>query len=331
MRQRLRARLEISPQRYAQVTAVALGALALIVLTGAAVRLTGSGLGCPDWPKCYGGATPPLETHAVIEYGNRLLTGFVGFAVIAACVLAFFRVPYRWHLALFGALLPLGVVGQAILGALVVKYHLAPGLVMSHFILSMMLLDAAFALAWCSRYEPWERRRSEDRLGVWAVRALIPLGQLTILAGTIATASGPHAGAHEGELVHRFTFEGAQTLEWVVQRHSVLATVYGLAAIAVWFLLRRPGGDRRAVKPLTVVLGLLALQGAIGGLQWALELPSELVWGHLQLVGDAVDGRRRGSPAAPPAIRPCRRRARRRRGVDASRRALGGQTRQRRP
>ena len=172
------------------------------------MRLTGSGLGCPDWPKCYGGTTPPLESHAVIEYGNRLLTGFVGFAVIAASVLAFFRRPYRWHLALFGALLPLGVIGQAILGALVVKYHLAPGLVMSHFILSMMLLDAAFALAWCSRYEPWERRRSSDRLGVWSVRALIPLGQLTILAGTIATASGPHAGAHDGQLVHRFDLRG---------------------------------------------------------------------------------------------------------------------------
>ena len=191
---------------------------------------------------------PPLDTHAVIEYGNRLLTGFVGFAVIAASVLALFRRPFRWHLALFGALLPLGVIGQAILGALVVKYHLAPGLVMSHFILSMLLLDAAFALAWCSRYEPGERRRSSDRLGVWAVRALIPLGQLTILAGTIATASGPHAGAHAGQLVHRFDFEGTGTLEWVVQRHAVIATVFGLAAIAVWLLLRRPGGDRRAAE-----------------------------------------------------------------------------------
>jgi cytochrome c oxidase assembly protein subunit 15 len=281
MRDRLTNRLEISPTRYAQVTLVALAALALIVLTGAAVRLTGSGLGCPDWPKCYGGSTPPLESHAVIEYGNRLLTGFVGFAVIAASVLAWFRRPYRWHLALFGALLPLGVIGQAILGALVVKYHLAPGLVMSHFILSMMLLDAAFALAWCSRYEPWERRRSPDRLSVWAVRTLIPLGQLTILAGTIATASGPHAGAHEGQLVHRFDFEGAATLEGVVQRHASIAAIYGLAAIGVWFLLRRPGADRRALRPLTLVIGLLALQGAIGGLQWALELPAGIVWVHV--------------------------------------------------
>lgn len=281
MRDRLKSRLEISRERYAQLTLVALGALSLIVLTGAGVRLTDSGLGCPDWPKCYGGTTPPLESHAIIEYGNRLITGLVGIAVIAASVLAWFRRPFRGHLALFGALLPIGVVCQAILGALVVKYHLAPGLVMLHFILSMMLLDAAFALAWCSRYEPWERRRSDDRLGVWAVRALIPLGQLTILAGTIATASGPHAGAHAGQLVHRFHFEGTGTLEWVVQRHAVIAAVYGLAAIGVWLLLRRPGGDRRALRPLTVVIGLLALQGAIGGLQWYLELPTELVWVHI--------------------------------------------------
>jgi cytochrome c oxidase assembly protein subunit 15 len=177
----------------------------------------------------------------------------------------------------------LGVIGQAILGALVVKYHLAPGLVMSHFILSMLLLDAAFALAWCARYEPWERRRSSDRLGAWSVRALIPLGQLTIAAGTVATASGPHAGAHAGQLVHRFTFEGSETLEWVVQRHSAIAALFGLAAIAVWFLLRRPGGDRRALRPLTVVIGLLALQGAVGGFQWFLELPGELVWVHVSL------------------------------------------------
>jgi heme a synthase len=203
--------------------------------------------------------------------------------VIAASVLAWFRRPFRWHLALFGALLPLGVIGQAVLGGEVVRHHLAPGLVMSHFILSMLLLDASFALAWCARYEPWERRRSDDRLGVWAVRGLIPVGQLTILAGTIATASGPHAGAHAGQLVRRFHFEGNDTLEWVVQRHAAIATVFGLAAIAVWFLLRRPGGDRRSVGPLTAVIGLLALQGVVGGLQWALKLPTEIVWVHVAI------------------------------------------------
>ena len=282
---RLRNRFEISPHRYAQVTTVALVGLALIVLSGAAVRLTDSGLGCPDWPQCYGaGHHPPLESHAIIESANRIVTGLLGVVVIAACALAFFRRPYRRHLAIFGALLPLGVIAQAILGALVVKYDLRPELVMGHFILSMLLLDAGFALFWCSRYEPWDRRRSRDRKGVWAVRCLVPLGQLTILAGTVATGSGPHAGEFEGQQVQRFTFEGVgTTLEWVVQRHAVLATIYGLAAIGVWFYLRRPGGDRRALKPLTVVLGLLAIQGIVGYVQWELELPTEIVWVHVAL------------------------------------------------
>ena len=126
-------------------------------------------------------------------------------------------------------------------------------------------------------------RHSGDRLGVWAVRALVPLGQVTIAAGTVATASGPHAGAHAGQLVRRFDFEGAGTLEWVVQRHAVIATVFGLATIGAWLLLRRPGGDRRAVRPLIAVIGLLALQGLVGGLQWWLKLPSEIVWVHVAL------------------------------------------------
>jgi heme a synthase len=271
----------ITPERYAQVAFVSLIALALIVMTGAAVRLTGSGLGCPDWPRCYGRVVAPLEYHAVIEFANRALSGFVGLAVIAASVLAWFRRPFRGHLAFFGALLPLGVIGQAVLGGLVVRHHLAPGLVMSHFILSMILLDAAFALAWCSRYEPGERPPSTDRLGVWAVRALVPIGQLTIVLGTMSTAAGPHAGAHEGELVRRFTFKGSETLTWMVERHGTMAAIFGIAAIGVWFLLRREGGDRRAVRPLTWLLALLAFQGLLGIVQYSLELPAGLVWVHV--------------------------------------------------
>jgi cytochrome c oxidase assembly protein subunit 15 len=273
----------ISPALYTKVAVISLASLVLIVWTGAAVRLTGSGLGCPDWPKCYGRVVAPLETHAVIEFTNRMLSGFVGLAVIAAGALAWLRRPFRGHLALFGALLPIGVVGQAVLGGLVVRYHLAPGLVMSHFILSMILLDAAFALAWCSRYEPGERARSTDRAGVWSVRALVPIGQVTILLGTIATASGPHAGAHSGQLVKRFHFEGTGTLAWMVNRHGLLAAIFGIAAIGVWLLLRRPGGERRAVRPLTAMLVLLALQGALGIVQYQLKLPAELVWVHIAL------------------------------------------------
>jgi heme a synthase len=279
----MRLRTTVSPAFYARVAAVALGALTLIVLTGAGVRLTGSGLGCPDWPKCYGRTIPPLDLHSAIEFGNRMFTGIVGVAVIAACGLAWRRRPFRRHLALIGVLLPLGVVAQAILGGLVVRYHLAPGLVMSHYLVSMLLLDAAFALAWCAAHEPGWREPSQDRIGVWAVRALVPLGQLTILAGTISTASGPHAGSHEGQLVHRFDFRGTDTLSWIVNRHGALAALFGLAAVGVVLLGRRPGGDRRAERPLLVLLGLLAAQGAVGIVQYNAELPAELVWVHVAL------------------------------------------------
>src|SRR3954453_2488218 len=138
-------RFAISPRAYRLVALTALGALTAIVLKGAAVRLSGSGLGCPDWPKCYGKAVAPLETHAVIEYGNRILSGFVGLAAIAAGLLAWFRQPFRRDLAIIGSLLPLGVVCQAVLGGFTVREHLAPGFVMGHFGLSMSILLAALA------------------------------------------------------------------------------------------------------------------------------------------------------------------------------------------
>src|SRR4029077_18355659 len=105
----------VTPRQYAQTAYVALGALTLIVLSGAAVRLTGSGLGCPDWPKRSGRASPPLNAHALIEFSNRLITVPVSLAAGAAWLLALRRRPYRRDLAVLGALLPLGVIGQAVL------------------------------------------------------------------------------------------------------------------------------------------------------------------------------------------------------------------------
>jgi cytochrome c oxidase assembly protein subunit 15 len=279
----LRGRLAISPELYKRVALLAVASLTVIVLTGAAVRLTGSGLGCPDWPKCYGRAVPPLQFHTVIEFGNRMITGLVGIVVIAAAALAFFRKPYRRHLAILGVLLPIGVVGQAVLGGLVVRYDLNPWLVMTHFILSMLLLDAAFALAWCAAHDSGWRAPSRDRLSTWAVRALIPLGQLTVLVGTMSTGAGPHAGEHAGQLVKRLTFQGSDTLSWIVARHAVVAGIFGLAAVAVWFIVRRPGAERRAERPLTVLCLLLAAQGVLGFVQYRLHLPAGMVWAHVAL------------------------------------------------
>jgi heme a synthase len=274
----------LGPRQYRQVAELALVFLTLIVFTGAAVRLSGSGLGCPDWPKCYGKVAPPLETHAWIEFGNRLLSGLVGVVAAAAGLLAFRRRPYRRDLAAIGVLLPLGVVGQAVLGGFTVRNHLAPGFVMAHYALSMLILVAAAALAWRARYEPGERPRATDRLSVWSVRALLPLGALTILVGTAATAAGPHAGgAGTGDEIDRLDWKGVDTLDWAIQQHGRIASVLGVAAVAVWLLLWRRRADRDARRALTVACVLLAVQGAVGGIQYQFELPAEIVWLHVVL------------------------------------------------
>jgi heme a synthase len=279
----MRERFAISPHAYQRVALVALAALTAIVLTGAAVRLTGSGLGCPDWPKCYGKAVAPLETHAVIEYGNRILSGLVGLAAVAAGLLAWYRRPFRRDLALIGALLPIGVVSQAVLGGFTVRNHLAPGFVMGHFGLSMLILVAAVALAWRASYEPGERPRSADRVSVWAVRALVPLGAVTIFAGTAATAAGPHAGGQDGEKINRLDFKGGGTLDWAIHQHARIAATLGVAAVVVWLLLRRREADPVVRRAVTALVVLLAVQAGVGALQYALELPSEIVWVHVSL------------------------------------------------
>ena len=277
-------RVTLTPPQYRHVAELALVFLTLIVFTGAAVRLTGSGLGCPDWPKCFGGVAPPLKTHAVIEYGNRILSGLVGLAAVSAGVLAFRRRPFRKDLAVIGLLLPLGVVGQAVLGGFTVRNHLAPGFVMGHFALSMLILIAAASLAWRARYEPGERARSSDRVSVWSVRALLPLGAIAIFVGTAATAAGPHAGgAGTGDVIDRLEWKGAGTLDWAIHQHGRIASVLGVAAVAVWFLLRHRRADAEVRQAMTLTCVLLAVQGAVGGIQYQLELPAEIVWIHVAL------------------------------------------------
>ena len=277
----MRDRFLLTPEAYARVALVALGALTVIVLTGAAVRLSGSGLGCPDWPKCYGRAFAPLQTHAVIEYTNRLLSGLVGIAAVTAGVLAFRRRPFRRDLAVLGVLLPLGVVAQAVLGGFTVREHLRPGFVMAHFGLSMLILVAAVALAWRAAHEPGSRPRSTDRFAVWGARGLVAVGAVTIFAGTAATAAGPHAGGQKGQTIHRLHFDGKGTLNWTIHQHARFAAALGVAALVLWFVLRRRDGDAEVRRRLFVVLCLLAAQGAIGAIQYALHLPSEIVWVHV--------------------------------------------------
>ncbi|HKG02020.1 MAG TPA: COX15/CtaA family protein [Conexibacter sp.] len=309
----MRARLpEVTPQRFLTIAYVALAALTVIVLTGAAVRLTDSGLGCPDWPRCYGKVVPPLSFHSVIEFGNRVFSASIGFVVIGAWIASFLRTPRRKDLIVIATLLPLGVVGQAVLGGFTVKHELAPGFVMAHFGLSMLILIAAVALVFRARYEPGERTPSRDFVTVWLVRFLALLGAVVVFVGTAATASGPHAGGTDGELIHRLDFKGpGHTLVWVIHRHATLAATLGIGVILAWFLAKRREESRELADALMVAGILMAAQGLIGTVQYELALPADIVWVHVTMatftwiallwcVGVAGRLAPRGAPAPPP-------------------------------
>jgi len=301
--QRLRERTNgytVTPQQYVRLAWAALVALTLIVLTGAAVRLTGSGLGCPTWPKCYGNLYPPLNSHAVIEFTNRVLSVPVVLAAGFAWLGALRRRPYRRDLMWLGALLPLGVVAQAVLGGFTVKGALDYGWVMGHFALSMLILLAAVVLVWRASHEAepeagagaepgaraqqaTARRPLVDRTVVLWARALAGLGAVTVFAGTAATAAGPHAGGSPGQKINRLNLEGRGTMDFVIHRHAEIALLFSLAAVALWFLARRREAPPEVQRPLTILCVLLALQGAVGLDQYETHLPTELVWVHVGL------------------------------------------------
>ncbi len=310
------SRLTFTPRGYRRIADAALASLVIIVLTGAAVRVTGSGLGCPDWPTCRGGAVPPLDLHTWVEYGNRLFTGVVSAACVAAGVLAFRRRPFRRDLAVLGLLLPFGVLCQAVLGGFTVLYDLAPGFVMGHYGLSMLCLAAAVALSWRARHEPGERPRNPDRVAVWGTRALVPLAAVAIFLGTAASASGPHGGgAGTGDVIDRLEWWGADSIIQSVHWHGRFANLLGIAAVIGFVVLWRRGAPREHLRAMGLLCVLMAVQGAVGALQyWVLGLPAEMVWIHvalatatwlvvLWLVGIAGSPARAGTPVQPSAPR----------------------------
>ena len=169
------------------------------------------------------------------------------------------------------------------LGGFTVREHLAPGFVMAHFCLSMLALIAAVALAWRSAHQPGSRPRATDRLMVWCIRLLLPLGALTIFAGTAATAAGPHAGGSPGPADPSPALRGRRHAELgdPPPRHD-RRPVRGRRR-RVWFMGRRRGAGERLLEPLTALGVLLAAQGLVGSVQYELKLPSDMVWVHVTL------------------------------------------------
>ena len=236
--------MQVSPARYRQIAYAALAVCTLIVFTGAAVRLTGSGLGCPDWPRCDGSSlTPELHTHGLIEFGNRVMTSVVAIPCLAAACLAWRRRPFRRDLLLIALLLPLGVAAQAVWGGFTVIYDLAPGLG-DH---ALPALDAAAGRVRRARVAGDVRAAASGRaaptaLSTWAVRAAAACpGAATLAGGTIATAAGPARGRRGHRRRRRadhLARRGDAGLGDPAARRR-MATFLGLAAVGVWFLAAR--------------------------------------------------------------------------------------------
>ena len=266
----------VSRTRYLSWTRGALWSLTVIVVSGGAVRLTGSGLGCSDWPNCEEDQfVADLEYHALIEFVNRLFTGVVALAVNLAVLGSLRRSPRRRDLLGWSWGLVAGVAAQIVLGAVLVKTDLDPRFTMGHFLLSMLLLANAVVLVELAGRGDTAERRSPGPLTPMA-RAISLLGAILLVSGTIVTGSGPHSGSDEAEVAQRLPF----LVREVTRIHSIIALVLLLGV--VWLiraahLQRQPEIRRRAA----VAAGLLVAQGVIGYWQYFAGVPVLLVGIHI--------------------------------------------------
>jgi cytochrome c oxidase assembly protein subunit 15 len=277
-------RFTLSLRAYRYVAFAALALLVLIVFSGAGVRLTGSGLGCPDWPRCGGTFLPELETHVWIEYGNRMLSAVVGVACVAAGVLAFRVRPFRRDLIAPAVVIAVGVVAQGMLGAATVLLDLHWPVVIAHYLLSMVLLLGGALLVWRVVRDPEAPRPSGDRWVALGTRALVIYGGVVIVAGTFATAAGPHAGgAGTGDVVDRLDAFGTQTLRTLIHLHGHMATALGIAAVLLWSIARHRRSGPLLMRTLTAICLLIAAQGTVGLIQYHNALPATVVWIHASL------------------------------------------------
>jgi heme a synthase len=268
---------EVSPERFRWVALAALGALWLIVATGAAVRLTASGLGCESWPGCsQGNPFPAKDHHAFVEFGNRLIGGLtILMTALAALAARYTRGLPRWTVWLALALF-LGTLAQAPLGALTVAFHLHPLLVMPHLLLSIVVLGAA-VVVWLEAFAlgrghappfPLELRRA----GVALTTGCFGL----VVSGALATAAGPHSG---GEEVARFG-----SFDVALYTHAAAVAVFGLALVfLLGYLAAHRAESPRLFRAVGALVVLVLVQMGVGELQYRAELPWWLVLVHVTL------------------------------------------------
>jgi len=265
----------LSPAAYRRVTLFALLALTFIIVTGGAVRLTGSGLGCPDWPTCAKNrVVAPWEYHAMVEFVNRTITGLVSVAVMLAVLGSLIRRPRRRDLLWLSLGLVGGVIGQIVLGGLTVLFELRPGFVMAHFLLSMALLADAVVLHHRAGRPDGATRPAvgPDLLALGRVE--VAAAGLAIFLGTIVTSSGPHGGDEKAE---RLPF----LLPDVTRLHGIAVMLFLVLTLMTMWRLRRAGVDPLILRRSEVLLAVLVAQAALGYVQYFTGVPAVLVGFHI--------------------------------------------------
>jgi cytochrome c oxidase assembly protein subunit 15 len=253
----------LSSQALRRLTLLNAVMLVLIVATGATVRLTGSGLGCEHWPGCAPHHFEPKSFHSYIEFSNRVFAFFTILVTLFTWALA--RGYRRLAFAIF-----FGTLLQAPLGALTVHFGLNPWLVLSHFLLSVVVLTLGVVLAL------EVRGRERTRLPFWVPRlgVLVGLaGAVLIVSGTLATAAGPHPGS----VVVRRLWSFQPAIYWHVRATAVFGIAF--AILLVWLV--RNGAQQ--VRGALILLGLLAVQMVIGEIQYRTHLPWWLVLVHVTM------------------------------------------------
>jgi cytochrome c oxidase assembly protein subunit 15 len=266
--------LHITPSTVRKVALAAVVCYGLLMVSGAAVRLTGSGLGCPDWPSCYAHRlTAQASFHPLVEFLNRLVTVVVTVVSVASLVLAWMRRPRRTDLVWLAGGLVLGVVAQIVLGGIVVLFKLNPYLVACHFLLTIVILaDAVVFFHAAGLPADVETARYTPVVGGdLRLLARILLGALAIVSsiGTVVAGAGPHAGAPDTPGQHILRI--AISFRDIASLHSDAALFLVGLTLASILAFRHAGVPERVQKRLRLVFELLVLQGALGYTQYALH------------------------------------------------------------
>ncbi|MDQ6840113.1 MAG: COX15/CtaA family protein [Actinomycetota bacterium] len=278
----------LSPREFRMITRVAVWVMILIIVSGAAVRLTGSGLACPTWPKCTStSVVAPLAINPWIEFANRLINAGIGIVAVVAVIGALIRVRRRRDLTWLSVGLIGGVLAEIVLGGITVLDKLAPQLVSAHFVLAMVFLANAVVLHHRAGMADEDIPRSPGsarpaglpRLMVSAgqrrlAQLLVVAVSVVVVLGTIVTSTGPHGGDPQAR---RF----ALNLHDVAQIHGTSAEAFvGLTVIMVWWLAHS-GAPRALLRRGEILLAVLLAQGILGYVQYATGVPSGLVEIHI--------------------------------------------------